>query len=212
MSSINSTAAKHSRQSLADSHLITTAGALAILVSSSLVLATPFFLSAAGQSDKHHKDKDKAAADSQTLQGLPATDLTGDEAVVHALNRLGYGPRPGDIQRAKEMGLAKWIDLQLHPELLDDSALNPRLDRFPTLDMSSAQLEAKFPQARLAAKREGVSLQDYQKEQQAKQRAVLQAFGRRFRSANAGSCCRPNPRSNGKRRCLPRELAEQGCQ
>ena len=73
----------------------------AILISGSLMLAAPFFLSA---NDKHHKDKDKVDAESGALQGLPTTDLTSDEAIVHALNRLGYGPRPGDIQRAKADG------------------------------------------------------------------------------------------------------------
>src|SRR5712691_6490715 len=58
---------------------------------------------------------------------LPITDLSEEEAVLHTLNRLGYGPRPGDIERVRKMGLQNWIDLQLHPERIDDSALAARL-------------------------------------------------------------------------------------
>src|SRR5437660_5998915 len=36
------------------------------------------------------------------LKGLPITELTADEAILHALNRLAYGPRPGDIERIKQ--------------------------------------------------------------------------------------------------------------
>ena len=40
------------------------------------------------------------------LKGLPIADLTADEAILHALNRLAYGPRPGDVERIKQIGLA----------------------------------------------------------------------------------------------------------
>ena len=42
--------------------------------------------------------------------------ITGDQAILHALDRLTFGPRPGDVEMVKEMGLRQWIDLQLHPE------------------------------------------------------------------------------------------------
>ena len=58
---------------------------------------------------------------------LPITELTEDEAIVHALNRLGYGPQPGEVERIKQMGLETWIAQQLHPEKIDDSALAARL-------------------------------------------------------------------------------------
>jgi uncharacterized protein (DUF1800 family) len=115
---------------------------------------------------------DKQAA---RLKGLPPTDLTEDEAIVHVLNRLGYGPRPGDVQRIKTTGLSKWIDRQLHPEALNDSALEARLARFPTLSMSSESLLQKFPRPALAAKREGISPEEYRKKQQEKLQAARQA-------------------------------------
>src|ERR1700686_4773931 len=118
----------------------TLAGVLATLLATSIALAVPYLAAAKDKKDKNKK----TAGDKQSLQGLPASDLTADQAVIHALNRLGYGPRPGDLDRVKQMGLAKWIDAQLHPESMDDSALSARLESFPTLTMSSEKLLGKF--------------------------------------------------------------------
>jgi len=51
------------------------------------------------------------------------------DAVAHALNRLAFGPRPDDVERVRRMGLASWIDRQLQPSKIDDSALEQRLER-----------------------------------------------------------------------------------
>jgi hypothetical protein len=51
--------------------------------------------------------KDKKPKQDPALKGLPITELTVDEAILHALNRLAYGPRPGGIERVRQMGLAK---------------------------------------------------------------------------------------------------------
>ncbi|HET6932029.1 MAG TPA: DUF1800 family protein [Candidatus Acidoferrum sp.] len=88
------------------------------------------------------------------LKGLPITDLTADEAILHALNRLAYGPRPGDIERIKQMGLAKWIDQQLNPNSINDSAVEARLEIYPTLRMRTPQLLAEYPNPKQAAKQE----------------------------------------------------------
>ncbi|HEX3543046.1 MAG TPA: DUF1800 domain-containing protein [Candidatus Acidoferrum sp.] len=95
--------------------------------------------------------KDKKPKQDPALKGLPITELTVDEAVLHAMNRLAYGPRPGDLERVRQMGLAKWIDQQLTPNSIDDSAMNARLDNLPTLSMSSAQLLEQYPQPKQAA-------------------------------------------------------------
>jgi len=80
------------------------------------------------------------------LKGLPITELSPDEAILHALNRLAYGPRPGDIERVQQIGLAKWIDRQLNPNSVDDKALEARLENLPTLRMSTATLISDYPQ------------------------------------------------------------------
>jgi uncharacterized protein (DUF1800 family) len=64
---------------------------------------------------------------------------------MHALNRLGFGPRPGDVQSVMAMGVDQWIDLQLHPEKIDDKALDARLAPFRTLHMDAHQLVQDFP-------------------------------------------------------------------
>jgi len=142
----------------------TVTAAIGLLISGALVVALPHWSSAKGKDDKDQK----SAAAPAALKGLPATDLTENEAIVHALNRLGYGPRPGDVERLRQMGLAKWIDQQLHPESIEDSAMNTRLANFPTLTMSSGKLLSEFPRPAVAAKREGVTPDEYRKEQQAK--------------------------------------------
>jgi len=43
--------------------------------------------------------KDKKPKTDPALKGLPITELSPDEAILHALNRLAYGPRPGDVER-----------------------------------------------------------------------------------------------------------------
>src|SRR6266849_5225741 len=90
--------------------------------------------------------KDKKPKQDAALKGLPITELSADEAILHALNRLAYGPRPGDVERVRQMGLAKWIEQQLNPNAIDDRAVEARLEQFPTLRMSSAKLLAEYPQ------------------------------------------------------------------
>ena len=93
-----------------------------------------------------------------TLKGLPIMELSEDEAILHALNRLAYGPRPGDVERIRQIGLANWIDQQLKPSSVDDGALEARLEQFPTLHLSTARLLAEYPrrkqQEKQAAARE----------------------------------------------------------
>src|SRR5579862_7395570 len=96
--------------------------------------------------------KDKKTKQDPALKGLPITELNVDEAILHALNRLAYGPRPGDVERVRQMGLAKWVDQQLAPNSIDDKALEARLDAYPTLRMSSKQLLADYPQPKQAEK------------------------------------------------------------
>jgi uncharacterized protein (DUF1800 family) len=96
--------------------------------------------------------KDKKAKQDAVVKGLPVTELSADEAIQHALNRLAYGPRPGDTERIRQMGLAKWIDQQLNPKSIDDNAVEARLTGYPTLRMSTAQLLAEYPNPKQAAK------------------------------------------------------------
>jgi len=74
-----------------------------------------------------------------------ASGLNEQKRAVHALNRLAFGPRPGDVQQVMAMGVDKWIDLQLHPEGISNSALESRLAPFRTLRMNSREMVEEFP-------------------------------------------------------------------
>jgi uncharacterized protein (DUF1800 family) len=67
----------------------------------------------------------------------PATD---DATIVHVLNRLTWGPRPGDVEAMRAKGLERWIDAQLHPERIDDSAVEKRVAALETHGLSSEEL------------------------------------------------------------------------
>src|SRR6516165_9164609 len=98
------------------------------------------------------KSTDKKSKQDSVLKGLPITELSAEEAIQHALNRLAYGPRPGDVEHIRQTGLAKWIDQQLNPKSIDDSAVEVRLKAYPTVRMSTAQLLAEYPNPKQAAK------------------------------------------------------------
>src|SRR5437667_6014293 len=82
--------------------------------------------------------------------------LTDDQKIIHLLNRIGFGPRPGDVERVKRMGIDKYIDLQLHPERIDDSAIEARLANFPSLRMSLAEIQDKYPAPNVLARELGL--------------------------------------------------------
>ncbi|HEV2765461.1 MAG TPA: DUF1800 domain-containing protein, partial [Pyrinomonadaceae bacterium] len=85
-----------------------------------------------------------ASAGAQKREPSPAR-LTEEERVVHVLNRLGFGPRPGDVERVRRIGVERYIEEQLRPESIKDDALEARLRELPTLRMSNGELLAKYP-------------------------------------------------------------------
>jgi uncharacterized protein (DUF1800 family) len=68
-----------------------------------------------------------------------------DATILHVLQRLTYGPRPGDVARVKTIGLAAWLERQLDPAGLDDAAVEGALSTLPTLTMSIADLQRDYP-------------------------------------------------------------------
>jgi len=57
-----------------------------------------------------------------------------------ALNRLTFGPRVEERRRVAEIGWQAWVEEQLTPEAIDDTAADLRLRRFPTLTMRATEL------------------------------------------------------------------------
>ena len=76
----------------------------------------------------------------------PADDAT----IVHVLNRLAYGPRPGDVERVRAIGLERWIDLQLHPDRIPDAALSSHLVSLETVRLSPPDLMREYDLPRQA--------------------------------------------------------------
>jgi uncharacterized protein (DUF1800 family) len=86
---------------------------------------------------------------------LPASPLTPDQQILHVLNRLGYGPRPGDLERVKRMGLTRYIEGQLDPARIDDAQIEQELATYPVLAMSAAALVRDYPRPRPEATQKG---------------------------------------------------------
>jgi uncharacterized protein (DUF1800 family) len=77
-------------------------------------------------------------------QPLDHRELAADQQIIHALNRLTFGPRPGDAQKVRAMGLDKWVDLQLHPERIDDRSLEKFVQRYNILNQDQNDLLREF--------------------------------------------------------------------
>jgi len=90
------------------------------------------------------------------LAGVTASTprLSERQRALHALNRLGFGARPGDVDRVVSIGVDAWIDQQLHPERIADRAVEARLDRFQTLKLSEADIVRDFYGPVLEARKE----------------------------------------------------------
>jgi len=67
-----------------------------------------------------------------------------DKTIIHVLNRIGFGPRPGDVERVRTMGLQAYIDRQLRPEKVDDPQIAARLASLETLDKSSREIAEQY--------------------------------------------------------------------
>ena len=88
------------------------------------------------------------------LAGAPVALPSTDEAVTHALNRLTFGPRAGDVARVKAMGLPNWIDQQLSPSRIDDAALTTKLARLETLSLDSQTIQRDYSGPAMLERRE----------------------------------------------------------
>lgn len=98
-----------------------------------------------------------------TPQTLAGPELSDREKVIHVMNRLGYGPRPGEVDRvAQEEGWKGWVEKQLAPDKIDDSAMEKEVhekykwaDQKNILDVRKyAPEEGKGDQARKNLKNE----------------------------------------------------------
>ena len=91
-----------------------------------------------------HTNADQAATAS--------TPLTNDEKLLQVLNRFTYGPRPGDLEKLRAMGLQAWFNQQLSPQKIDDSALDRRLADYPAMQLPLKELMERFPNQQVIRK------------------------------------------------------------
>jgi uncharacterized protein (DUF1800 family) len=99
-----------------------------------------------------------AAAGAIGITG-PATGVAQSQAARdsawHALNRLAWGPRPGEVERVAAYGVMRWIEDQLAPERIRDDTLRARERAFAVLRADADELARRF----VAARREAVARQ-----------------------------------------------------
>lgn len=83
-----------------------------------------------------------------------ATFPRDDRTIVHVLNRVAFGPRPGDVDRVRQLGVERYIDQQLHPERIGDNGLQARLAGLDTIGLSSRAIAEQYEMPALEARRE----------------------------------------------------------
>jgi len=96
----------------------------------------------AGASGKTPKPADEAKLQAKLFQ----KKISKEEQILHALDRLTFGPRPGDVERVKRIGLKKWVDQQLHPERIPENPLlDAQLQALESLRMTPLETLQHYP-------------------------------------------------------------------
>jgi uncharacterized protein (DUF1800 family) len=155
--------------------------------------------------------------------------LTEEQRVVHVLNRLAFGARPGDVERVRRMGVERYIEQQLNPSKIEDSLAESKLRVMPTLTLTTGELMARYPnpgallrqmqrRGRLPEElralyeaRRGVTQQQSQQQQQATAEAekmVADAMNAPQAQAGAAATAARDGEGNAARREYRRALAE----
>jgi uncharacterized protein (DUF1800 family) len=98
-----------------------------------------------GWSQAHSDGCKPAVAGAKPRAQYQSGQLRGDERILHAMNRFTFGPRPGDLDVVRSIGLDTWFEQQLHPTSLDLSDLNARLAEFPAMQWNPEDLLFRVP-------------------------------------------------------------------
>ncbi len=89
-----------------------------------------------------------------SIASTAASFPNDDRAITHVLNRIGFGPREGDIARVRKIGLQRYIEQQLRPEQIADENTDRRLEGLTTLGLSADEIAQRFEIPVLRARRE----------------------------------------------------------
>jgi uncharacterized protein (DUF1800 family) len=94
------------------------------------------------------------AAPARSRVSATAAPANDDKTILHVLNRIAFGPRPGDVDKVRSTGIQAYIDQQLHPERIPDGALEARLAGLTTLKMSSREIAQDFAEPLVKARQQ----------------------------------------------------------
>lgn len=116
---------------------------------------------------------------------VPATAISTEAQALHVLNRLAYGPKPGDVQYVQKIGVAAYIAQQLQPETIPmPASLQQKMAQLETQQESSGQMLTAFREARQAAKSDNPADKQQAKEE-AMHVAEQRAEGRLLRAIDS---------------------------
>jgi uncharacterized protein (DUF1800 family) len=110
-------------------------------------VAVAFALSACASGALSRTSGDTYAA---STAAVADRELTADQQVAHALSRLTFGARPGDVAAVRVMGVDRWIAQQLEPERIPDAAGEQAAQRFEMLGAEPRHVVALFTEVRRA--------------------------------------------------------------
>jgi uncharacterized protein (DUF1800 family) len=71
--------------------------------------------------------------------------ISEEQKILHALNRLGFGARPNDLEKVKQIGLSKYIEQQLNADKIDDSVAENKVKNLEVMNLTTTELFAKYP-------------------------------------------------------------------
>ena len=95
---------------------------------------------------------------------FPKTTLSNEQKAFHLFNRLGYGPRPGEVEQLAKGGenaLVEWLQHQTHPlPLAASSPLGLKLARLKTLAASPEVLLEQYQPLAKVARQQGLEKTD----------------------------------------------------
>lgn len=136
----------------------------------------------------------------QSMTKPKSKGLTEDQKILHVLNRLAFGARPGDVEKVKAIGLNKFIEQQLNPNSLDDSATDAKLRNFDVLKFSNDELFSKYPAPaallQLVAQNNGMKKRELQAEvkeaKQEKKDAKMEKQNGKMENQDGAMTANPN--------------------
>jgi uncharacterized protein (DUF1800 family) len=122
-------------------------GLTAIFLSCSLCLPAPLSAAqeAANPSQPPANARSRQNNASNSAPKSESGQLRGDERILQALNRFTFGPRPGDLETVRTIGLDQWFDQQLRPASIDETDIDARLAQFPAMQWSMQDLFFRLP-------------------------------------------------------------------